>query len=216
MRTAFEVPPKEGDILVWLLEHGHNIAYQIAKSSDLKQSTVYANLSRLEQKRMVESKELEGKNKTKGEKEYALTVQGLAYAFIESARRKKWSPKADTWAYLLPLIFGKWQLFVDGGFEHDMQERLVSTHYFFISMYVWGDDDLKRETATDRFQYSFYALNDEALDEEFPKELKQLRRLYRISAKDREIHHFITQYLNNEISQLSKKNGTFQSLKEIL
>jgi len=204
---------KETDVLSWLLRNGPEIAYRIAQGSQVGQSTVYATLRRLEQKHMIESRRLKGKEQTKKQREYTLTLRGLACVFI-AVREKASRPIVQRWAHLLPLVLGKWSVFVEAGCEEYAQRRLLLASRQFIGLLVYGNGLVETELVG-KYQEYFYGLVAEYL---FPfQDGTCLRWLQTVCAVDTEVRDFVVQYFDVALPGLSKKiQDLLQDLKKLV
>ncbi len=100
-------------ILLYLVMNGPAFGRQISKRTGLSNKTVSTTPRILEKKGLVSciiTKEPRAK------KVYSPTVYGLIQA-LTVIRPEEWPSIIKRWSDLLPLVFGKWNFFVDAGVE---------------------------------------------------------------------------------------------------
>lgn len=155
-------------IVIDLAKNGPAVGYQVAKRTGIARSSTYKGLKQLLEQGIVERHDVPECKGILKKKEYSLTVRGLVEAFA-STKEEEWQSIIKKWPDLIPLVTGKWDIFVSAGVEDLAWKKLIrasSDIAIGIKFYQYTMDSDGPIDRAEEFHHRFYDPELELKDRE--------------------------------------------------
>lgn len=156
----FRLEKKETEVLLKMAIEGIKTGYDLhsGKDSIMSSSTWHYVRSSLLDKGLIELKREEPFRKQKRKRKmYGPTFKGLIVAIQglgSDEEKEKVRKVAEKWGHMIPLVLGKWNLFVREDLETEAFNVLCETAFWFYKLSAF--DEEKNEDQASKFAIQFY------------------------------------------------------------
>ena len=230
----FELKGKEREVLLKMAIEGFKTGYDLhsGKDSVISSSTWHYVRSHLIDKGLIELKREEPFRKQRRKRKlYGPTLKGLIVAIqglCSEDREEEVRKVAEKWGCMIPLVLGKWNLFIREDLETDALNILCETAFWFYKLNTFDERNKKDQALEFARQFYKKLLDDylffspSPLSLYFPKDIimkykdeikrkreKSREKWLRYLKKDFEIANLVKILLKEKIAQQKK------SLREI-